>query len=128
VSGFALAGLLIGLLALAFVLYPLLRPRRATAEQVSSEADLAEQRGALYQQILDVEFDQQLGKIDPLDAQQLTDSLLRQAAELLARQSERGTEIEELIEREIVALRSAKSTRRLELVETERTVRPTPPR
>ena len=105
-SLFAVFGLLAALLALAFVLYPLLRPG-PYAHGDSEAEELAERRRTIYQQILDVEFDQQLGKIDDADAYGLTDELLRQASALIAQESTTKRDADAEIEREIQAMRRA---------------------
>ena len=105
-SVFALLGLLAALLALAFVLYPILRPG-PSARGESEATDLAERRRAIYQQILDVEFDQQLGKMDDADARGLTDELLRQASALIAQESATSRDVDAEIEREIQDIRRA---------------------
>ena len=105
-SSFAVLGLLAALLALAFVLYPILRP--GPHPHGDSEAEeLAERRRTIYQQILEVEFDQQLGKIDDADAHGLTDELLRQASALIAQESMTNRDADAEIEREIQAIRRA---------------------
>ena len=110
-SMFVLLGLLLGLLAVGFVLYPLVRPGVARARAVDLTAELVEQRFALYRQILDIELDQRMGKIDPADAEQLSASLLAQAAALLAQQSTAVEAIDRQIEREIEATRQTLALR-----------------
>ena len=82
-SFFVVVGLLLGLLALAFVLYPIVLPKPEPGEAPTT-SDLEERRRALYYQILDVEFDQQLGKLGEADARELSEDLLRQADRLFA--------------------------------------------
>ena len=105
-------GLLLGLLALAFVLYPILRPERAAAGERSAWPELEERRGSIYRQIIELEFDAKLGKVSGDDARELTASLLREAAELLAAQSTSERDVEAQIEREIAALRRAMAAAR----------------
>ena len=64
-------------------------------------------RGQLYRQVLELDFDRQLGKLSEDDYQQLSAGLLARAGELL--RQERGTlgELDEEIEREIAAARAA---------------------
>jgi hypothetical protein len=69
----------------------------------------------LYRQILDIELDQRMGKIDPADAEQLSASLLAQAAALLAQQSVTLEAIDRQIEQEIQATRQALALRESEL-------------
>ena len=105
-SIFAMLGLLLASLALVFVLYPVLKPT-PDSEVTQDDAELAERRRALYRQILEVEFDQRLGKLDEADARELSESLLSQAAALLAGESSVWRDIEAQVEREILAVRRA---------------------
>ena len=105
-SIFAMLGLLLASLALVFVLYPVLKPT-PDPEVTQDDAELAERRRALYRQILEVEFDQRLGKLDEADARELSERLLGQAAELMASESSAQHEIEARVESEIQAVRRA---------------------
>jgi hypothetical protein len=111
-SPFLLLGLLLALLALAFVLYPILRPRAAAVEPIAQPAELEERRRTLYRQILDIEFDQQVGKVDETDARELTERLLHQAASLAAQQSTAEAEADAELEREILAVRRSLAAER----------------
>jgi hypothetical protein len=106
VSIFAMLGLLLASLALVFVLYPVLKPT-PDSEVTRDDAELAERRRALYRQILEIEFDQRLGKLDETDARELSERLLSQAAELMASESSAEHEIEARVESEIQAARRA---------------------
>jgi hypothetical protein len=106
VSIFVLLGLLLGLLALAFVLYPIVRPKPDPPEAAIS-SDLEERRRALYHQILDVEFDQQLGKLGEADARELSEDLLRQADRLFVDEPRAKPQIAAELEHEIPAGRHA---------------------
>jgi len=110
-SVFVLIGLLLALLAVGFVLYPLVRPGAAGARAADPIRELEERRFALYRQILDIELDQRMGKIDPADGEQLSASLLAQAAALLAQQRMAVEAIDRQIEREIQAARRALALR-----------------
>lgn len=104
-SPYVLLGLALALLALGFVLYPIVRPTRPLADHASQEVELAEGRQAIYQQILDVEFDQRVGKLSLADARELSEALLGQAADLLPNRADALIEQEAEIEREIRAVR-----------------------
>ena len=105
---FTALGLLLALLALAFVLYPILRPGVAAAEPHAADADEREERRvAIYRQILEIEFDERTGKIDPADGRALTAELLLEAAALLAREPAPPPDLDREIEREIAAVRRA---------------------
>ena len=106
-TGFVVLGLLLGVLALAFVLYPILRPRPVREEALAEAAELAERRYALYRQIVDIEFDERVGKIEASDAQAMTGALLAEAAALLETESAAERDLEREIEREVAAVRRA---------------------
>jgi hypothetical protein len=115
-SPFAALGLLLAVLALAFVLHPVLKPSPSAADPLPPADELAARRRALYQQILDLEFDQRVGKLDEADARELSEALLRQAAALLASERAEEREIEAEIEREIqTARRDLAAARDLDL-------------
>jgi hypothetical protein len=90
--------------AAAFALVPLARGRAALERY---EAPPTSDRSHIYQQVLELEFDYQVGKLSAEDFHQLSTQLLGQASELL--RAERGEvgELDEEIEREIVAARAA---------------------
>jgi hypothetical protein len=99
-------GLLLALSALAFVLYPIVRPAPAS-DFNQDDTELEERRAAIYRQILDVEFDQRLGKLSEADGRELSESLLSQAAALLAGEPASRHDIEAQLEWEILAIRRA---------------------
>jgi hypothetical protein len=107
VSGDALptiVGVLLVALAAAFALLPF---ARATAkEPIVAEAATAD-RFALYQQILDAEFDFEVGKLDAEDYQRLSAELLAQAGQALREEQGSVAEVDAEIEREIAAARAA---------------------
>jgi hypothetical protein len=109
-SPYALLGLALGALALAFVLYPLFRPETDRAALAEPGREREARRLELYRQILDLEQDERLGKVDPLDATQLSASLLAEAATLLAQET-MPSEVDLQIEREIQAVRRALTRR-----------------
>jgi len=92
--------------AAAFVLLPFARGVRAEVAPAVVELDQPD-RFALYQQVLELDFDRQLGKLSDEDYDKLSAELLAEAGEAL--REERGTigEIDEEIEREIAAARAA---------------------
>jgi hypothetical protein len=105
-----LLGALVVAGALGFVAYPLLRPAtgRAPAASHGPEAtDLAARRRAMYEEILELELDYRVGKIDEADYRQLTEACLARAAALLAEADSRQAALEERAEREIAAMREA---------------------
>ena len=98
-------GIVLVAAAAAFVLVPFARGARS--ESSPAAENRATERFGLYQQVLELEFDHQLGKLSTADFEQLTGQLLAQAGDAL--REERGTlgAIDEEIEREIAAARAA---------------------
>jgi len=91
--------------AAAFVLLPF--ARGAHREVSSSSEPAATDRFFLYRQVLEMEFDHQLGKLSTEDFQHLSNELLAEAGQAL--RQERGSmgEIDAEIEAEIAAARAA---------------------
>lgn len=102
---YAAIGILLAVLVILFVLHPLISGDGGEREGTERRSELAEQRRLLYEQIIELEFDQRVGKVSAADARELSARLLQQAAALLA--AERATEetAEKEVEREIEALR-----------------------
>ena len=107
-------GVLLVAIVASFALLPLLRG--APAPAAVAVADPAEaERFRLYRQVLELEFDQQMGKLSREDFESITRELLGRAGELL--RSERAeqavvattpeADIEAEVEREIAAAREA---------------------
>jgi cytochrome c-type biogenesis protein CcmI len=99
--------------AAAFVLLPFARGARAEGSSPVAEADTRD-RFALYRQVLEMDFDRQLGKLSAEDYDKLSSELLSEAGQAL--REERGTigEIDQEIEREIAAARAAFAAARQE--------------
>jgi hypothetical protein len=91
--------------AAAFVLLPFARGARV--ENLALSENPVTDRFGLYRQVLELEFDRDLGKLSEADFAQLSTQLLAQAGEAL--RSERGvmSAVDEEIEREIAAARAA---------------------
>src|SRR5919202_1636416 len=88
-------GVLLVALAAAAALLPLLRgaPAQPAAAPVSEPADA--ERFELYRQVLELEFDQQTGKLSSEDFEALTRELLGRAGEILhARQAAAEGEVQ----------------------------------
>jgi cytochrome c-type biogenesis protein CcmI len=90
--------------AAAFALLPLVRG--STAEPSSIDLSAAD-RQRIYRQVLELEFDYELGKIGGDDYTQLRQELLTRAGEALRQEQGTLTELDREIEREIAAARSA---------------------
>jgi cytochrome c-type biogenesis protein CcmI len=107
--------------AAAFVLLPFTRGTHL--EHVAPSENPTADRRAIYRQVLEMEFDRDMGKLSPSDFEQLSAELLAQAGEAL--REERGTlgEVDEEIEREIAAARAAfAAARQAGRVQAETTV------
>jgi hypothetical protein len=93
--------------AAAFALVPFGRASRGGASFVADDSAPATDRFHLYRQILELEFDHQMGKLSREDYEHLSADLLASAGAAL--REERGTlgELDEEIEREIAAARAA---------------------
>jgi hypothetical protein len=91
--------------AAAFVLLPF--ARGAHVESVVASENPAAERFRLYQQVLELELDRDLGKLSAADYDQLSTQLLSQAGAAL--RDEKGTlsAVDAEIEREIAAARAA---------------------
>jgi hypothetical protein len=91
--------------AAAFVLLPF--TRGAHVESVAASDSSSTDRFGLYRQVLELEFDRDLGKLSQADFEQLSAQLLVQAGDSL--RDEQGTlgEVDQQIEREIAAARAA---------------------
>lgn len=103
-----------GVIALAAVLLPLLTRSREASRHEGGPAALEEREAGALAALRDLEFDQRLGKLAEEDYRELRAQLARRAvaelkAEDAARQAEAAPapELEDLIEREVAALRRA---------------------
>jgi hypothetical protein len=101
----AIIGIVLVAAAAAFALVPFTRGAHVESAVLVPEG--SPDRYALYRQILELEFDRDLGKLSQADFEQLSAQLLAQAGEAL--RDERGTlgAVDEEIEREIAAARAA---------------------
>jgi hypothetical protein len=99
-----LVGIALVACAAGFALLPLARGSRAAPVRAAAPA---RDRSLIYQQVLEVEFDYQVGKLSTEDFHQLSAELLGQAGELM--RAERGDigELDDEIEHEIAAARAA---------------------
>ena len=100
----SIVGILLVALAAAFVLLPFARGA-STEPAVGSPVGM--DRHALYRQVLELEFDRDVGKLSQADFEELSRRLLAQAGEAL--RVERGalSEVDAEIESEIAAARAA---------------------
>ena len=97
-------GIVLVAAAAAFALVPFARGARA--DSLTVEPGVPD-RFVLYRQVLELEFDHQLGKLSAEDLEQQSRELMTEAGQAL--RDERGTigELDAEIEREIAAARAA---------------------
>jgi len=117
----AILGIALVATAAAFVLLPF---ARGTHVEVALASDNpTADRVRLYQQVLELEFDRDMGKLSSADFEQLSAELLTQAGASL--RDERGTlgAVDAEIEREIAAARAAFAAARRSIRETESSIR-----
>lgn len=104
-------GLLLVASAAAFVLLPLARGNRALS--IGSDSLTTDRaRAQIYGQVLELEFDYQMGKLSADDYHALSTQLLTEAGELMREERGELGELDEEIEREIAAARAAFSAAR----------------
>jgi len=75
-----LAGAIVVALVLVFVGWPLLRQSATATLGAPPVADPAEERGAIYRELVELELDHRIGKVTAADFKELSDGLLARAA------------------------------------------------
>jgi len=91
--------------AAAFALLPF--ARAATPDTSASSEPESTDRLGLYRQVMELEFDVQVGKLAVQDYEQLSRELLAEAGQSLRQERGSTGELDEEIEREIAAARAA---------------------
>jgi len=102
---YVLGGLVV-VTVLTFVVLPLLRGR-TTDPETSGAPDPAQERAAIYRELLELELDQKVGKIAEADFQEANDALLARAAALISQEDAASTTADAEVEREIAEARYA---------------------
>ncbi len=102
-----LLGALVVVAVLAFVVLPLVRRRVATGSSASVMASPADERAAIYGELIELELDQRVGKMDEADYTALSETLLARAAELIAAEDALSGDADSDVEREIAAARES---------------------
>lgn len=110
-----IVAIILGVLALAFVLYPLYRPVARqeavagdTGKVVSSEnPDFVEHEVTARSAIQEVEFDYQLGNLDEPDYRDLRERYMQRALLALRSRYEREQEIDDEIEEQLRQLKES---------------------
>lgn len=98
-------GIVLVALAAGFALLPIARGSKAAG--LTSDEPVGADRSLVYRQILELEFDYQLGKLSTEDFQQLSAELMGQASQLMREEHGDLAELDDEIEREIAAARAA---------------------
>jgi hypothetical protein len=110
-----LLGALVVTAVLAFVVLPLVRRPAARTDAATAPA-LAEQRAAIYRELVELELDQRVGKVTEADFMEQSEALLARAASLISAEDAESAVLDERLEREIAearaALRSASEARK----------------
>jgi len=101
---YALAALVV-LAVLAFVVFPLVRGVRGVPAPMTAGA--AQERATIYQELVELELDQRVGKITEADYREQADILLARAASLISEEDAEISAADEQIEREIAAVRAS---------------------
>lgn len=99
-----LVGIVLVGLAAVFALLPF--ARGSSVEPTVPDEQLVN-RFHLYQQVVELEFDYQVGKLSEADYKELSAELLAQAGEALREERGNVAEVDAEIEREIAAARAA---------------------
>jgi hypothetical protein len=102
---YALVALVI-LAVLAFVSLPIVRRRRPQSV-AAPVAGPAETRAAIYQELLELELDQKVGKIAEADYRELSEALLMRAASLISDEDGHQAPADDEVEREIAQARAS---------------------
>ena len=100
---YAVGGLVV-LAVLAFVLLPLIGTRSSEVLRPLSPSS-AEERAAVYRELLELELDRKVGKIAEPEFQEQSDALLARAATLIAGEDAQVAADDEALEREIAETR-----------------------
>lgn len=116
-----MASLLIGILvtlALVFVAYPLINPRKYKYyldDLLGSSEEkklfyLQQQRAMVYDNIKDLDFEHEMGKLADADYERLRNGLMEEAEEVVGEidKAQIARELDELIEREVLKRRRIK--------------------
>jgi hypothetical protein len=102
--------IILGVLALAFVLYPLYRrepavPQPATEQDTPARGERGEKEQAARTALQEVELDYQLGNISDDDYQSLREHYMQRALQALKLRYEREQELDQEIEEQLRKLR-----------------------
>jgi hypothetical protein len=102
--------IILGVLALAFVLYPLYRrepdaPQPTTEQNASAPIERSEKEQSARAALQEVELDYQLGNISDNDYQSLREHYMQRALQALKSRYEREQELDQEIEEQLRTLK-----------------------
>ena len=100
-------GALVVLAVLAFVALPIVR-RRQPQPVAAPVARPVETRAAIYQELLELELDQKVGKIAEADYRELSEALLMRAASLISDEEGHPSTEDDEVERAIAQVRASR--------------------
>ena len=101
------AGALVVGAVLAFVALPLVRRQDADDSRVAQTTSSADERAAIYRELVELELDHRIGKLTVTDFREHSDALLARAAALIVAEEAQTGDADEQVEREIAAMRQA---------------------
>ena len=104
----AVAGSILAVLAIAFIVFPLIRPDRRDSAIRSAEGLLA-RRDRIYGELRELDFDRDVGKLSVEDYEEARARLETEAARVLRALDARASTVEAEIEREVRELRDNRS-------------------
>ncbi|HLZ08422.1 MAG TPA: c-type cytochrome biogenesis protein CcmI [Chloroflexota bacterium] len=104
----AAAGCILAVLAVAFIIFPLIRPNRSATAIRSAEGLLA-RRDRVYGELRELEFDRDVGKLSSEDYEEARTRLETEAARILRALDARASTVDDEIEREVRELRENRS-------------------
>jgi hypothetical protein len=99
-----LLGALVVVAVLAFVVLPLVRGERGAVSTTATPGP-AEERAAIYRELVELELDQRIGKVSEADFREQADALLARAAVLISDEDAERAAADDAVEREIAAMR-----------------------
>jgi hypothetical protein len=99
-------GAIVVVAVLAFVVMPIIR-RQPPAAVAAAAAGPVETRAAIYQELLELELDQKVGKITEADYRELSEVLLLRAASLISEEDDHPTAAGDEVEREVAQARAS---------------------
>ncbi len=104
----AVAGVILGLVSVGFILLPLIRPTR-TATALRTAEGLLARRDRIYSELRELEFDRTVGKLTAEDYDEARARLETDAARVLRALDARASTLDAEIEREVSDVRASRS-------------------